>query len=199
MNADYQYNSILIQKNWRGYATRKKMDSERIKDVINSFLEEKKEHISNIEKRIHPKSDMDFKLLYNEFDQWKELQKADLKNFPCNKDKRTQMKSRQGWKQRQQLERNQLDKEIKILRTIDQLKVSYLQNKKDKRKEKTLHRMTQSFHWKSKRVGGSKYLNHTDTSIEVITPDVAFSRYLVQLYKQLCSDEMIGKLKFSFQ
>ena len=57
--------------------------------------------------------------------------------------------------------------------------------------------MTQSFYWKSKRVGSSNHLDHTDTSIEVITPDVAFNRYLVQLYKKLCSDKIIGKLMFS--
>ena len=157
---------------------------------------DKKEHISNVERRIHPKTHMDFKLIHDEFDKWKELQKANLKHSPCDQSNRTKIATEQDMKKRKELEINQLNEEIKILREIDHLKVGYLQDRKDKRKVKTLNKMSRPVYWKSKRSDDASFFNNTidNELIEVITPNVALNRHLVKLYKKLCSDEVMGEL-----
>jgi hypothetical protein len=113
---------IYLQKMMRGFFARKKKreykEAERKKkqDKENAEEEERrKEEIKNkreIERRMHPKTLQDFRLLKNELDQWVNSETARIKSSNLSEEDKSLAL--------QEL----LHKEISLLQTIEKLKIS---------------------------------------------------------------------------
>ena len=115
--------TLYIQCQVRGWFARKlanslrKIRDDKEKELIRRKeelrMEEEKKHKEEIERRMHPKKNQDFEVLYNELEAWRlnETKKIKASNELNEEEKKLAL---------QQL----LNKETKILQQIDRLKIT---------------------------------------------------------------------------
>mmetsp|Transcript_22548 Transcript_22548/g.25369 ORF Transcript_22548/g.25369 Transcript_22548/m.25369 type:complete len:434 (-) Transcript_22548:137-1438(-) len=166
--------ALFIQCHIRGWFARRRAkslkqardDRERmIKDKEQEFRrQEEVKHREEIERRMHPKTFKDFEILYSELESWRltETQKIKESTELSEDEKKYALK---------QL----LHKEVKLLQTIDRLKISANVQNRDEKIKSFLHKMSDAKGWQ-----------RTDGRLtEVHTPFTTRAKELMDLYNGL--------------
>lgn len=126
------------------------------------------EHRRQIERRMHPRTKEDFAVLHKELDAWRlhETQRIKTSGLPTDE-------------LHFQLE-ELLGKEVKLLQTIDRLKITAARENKQSRTKETLEKMASPKHWASSE----------GDVVEVETPFTTRAKELVELYNGLCLTDL---------
>jgi hypothetical protein len=168
--------SIKRRKELKGI--RDENDQKILKRQEELRREEEKKHKAEIERRMHPRTQDDFDILYKELEMWrlKETERIKTSNI-LNPDEKH--------KALEQL----LHKETKLLQTIDRLKITANYQNKDQKIEKFLKSMSNPKKWSIS--DGRK--------TEVHTPFTTRAKELMDLYnglkmKHLSIDERLDVL-----
>ena len=159
-------------------AIRDESDQKILKRQEELRREEEKKHKAEIERRMHPRSQEDFDILYKELEMWrlKETERIKTSNILVDEEKHSAL---------EQL----LNKETKLLQTIDRLKITAFHQNKDQKIEKFLKSMSNPKKW-----------NISDgRKTEVHTPFTTRAKELMDLYnglkmKHLSIDERLDVL-----
>jgi hypothetical protein len=166
--------SLFIQRNVRGWLARRRAAQMReIRDARDRAILEKDEalrrteeenHKREIERRMHPKTKADFELLYNELEMWrlKETERIKTSTVLTDAEKHTAL---------EQL----LNKETKLLQTIDRLKITAHTLNQDERVQKFLGATAKPL--LLKRDNGKM--------CEIIDPFITRAKELMDLYNGL--------------
>jgi len=178
---NYQLEQVVtyLQKRMRGFFARNKKreykEAERKKKEAKEHHEEeerKQEEIKNkseIERRMHPKSSEDFRLLKGELDQWVKNETIRIKFSNLNTDDKTLAL--------QEL----LHKEISLLQTIEKLKISANKENKTEKISKFLASMSADKIW----------IRHDGHPIYVETPLTKTAEKLEEQFKKLNSSTSV--------
>jgi hypothetical protein len=133
-----------------------------MKEAIAREMEEKKNK-NEIERRIHPKSKIDFRLLKQELENWVRSETNRIKNSGlCDEDKTLAL---------QEL----LHKEISLLQTIEKLKISASKENRTEMIQKFLAEMSKDKEWK-------RWDEH---DIFVTTPSTLVAKRLEEMFNNL--------------
>jgi hypothetical protein len=159
-------------------AIRDENDQKILKRQEELRKEEEKKHKAEIERRMEPRSQEDFEILFKELEMWrlKETERIKTSNILNDEDKHKAL---------EQL----LHKETKLLQTIDRLKIKAFHINKDQKIEKFLKSMSNPKKW-----------NISDgRKTEVHTPFTTRAKELMDLYnglkmKHLSIDERLDVL-----
>ena len=138
---------IYLQKMMRGFFARKtcrelrKEKEDEVKQQEQKEEEERKEQEKNnkreIQRRMHPKTNMDFKLLKDELDAWVQSETYRIKNSSLSEEDKTLAL--------QEL----LHKEISLLQSIEKLKISANKENRTEKIAKFLEKMSADKKWKA--------------------------------------------------
>ena len=138
---------IYLQKMMRGFFARKtcrelrKEKEDEVKQQEQKEEEERKEQEKNnkreIQRRMHPKTNMDFKLLKDELDAWVQSETYRIKNSSLSEEDKTLAL--------QEL----LHKEISLLQSIEKLKISANKENRTEKIAKFLEKMSAVKKWKA--------------------------------------------------
>jgi hypothetical protein len=126
------------------------------------------EHRRQIERRMHPRTASDFAVLHSELEAWRLHETQRIKNSALPKDEI-----------HFQLE-ELLGKEVKLLQTIDRLKITATHENKQTRTKETLEKMASPKEWTTSE----------GDLVEVETPFTTRAKELVELYNGLCLHEL---------
>lgn len=144
---------------------------EEFKQVKEKEVKERQgqeEHKRQIERRMHPRTKDDFDVLYKELEAWRLHETQRIKNSGISKDEI-----------HFQLE-ELLGKEVKLLQTIDRLKITAAAENKQQRTKDTLEKMASPKEWASSE----------GDLVEVETPFTTRAKELVELYNGLCLSDL---------
>ena len=122
-----------------------------------------REEEQQIHRRMHPKSAEDFKLLYAELNAWRQHEAARIHTLDLSDDERD--------KQLSML----LSKEVKLLQTIDRLKIRAARE----RKEEAIHRRLEMMQ------SPKEWTTSAGHHVEVVTPYTVRAQELTSLYQAL--------------
>ena len=127
-----------------------------------------------IERRMKPRSKADFKILEDELHAWREYETRRIKarDDLSNKEKHT-------------LLADLLEKEVKLLQTIDRLKIEARKQNKKEKTQKILNIMAAPKTWIRQQTDSTEA-----PEVEVDTPMVTRARELVELYHGLCLKDL---------
>jgi hypothetical protein len=138
---------IYLQKMMRGFFARKtcrelrKEKEDEVKQQEQKEEEERKEQEKNnkreIQRRMHPKTNMDFKLLKDELDAWVQSETIRIKSSNLSEEDKTLAL--------QEL----LHKEISLLQSIEKLKISANKENRTEKIAKFLEKMSADKKWKA--------------------------------------------------
>ena len=163
---------IVIQCHARGYLARKLARRLRHEKIEADLAAENEKQLTiyelerrrkfEIERRMNPKSHEDFTILRKELEAWKAQELMQIRTDPNEDDRHQRMLAL-------------LNKETKLLQTIDRLKIHAASDNRDVRIATMLSEMSQPKDWA---------LKDGDT-LEVHTPFTIRARELMQLYNAL--------------
>lgn len=167
--------TIVIQCYWRGYRARCKAWDMRGQIREQEEMEERKEaeareeaekrHQRELERRMNPRTKKDFEVLYNEVENWRVAEKAKIDDAELPEEERLEALA--------QL----LDKETKLLQTIDNMKTKAGKVTKAVRVEKNLEALAAPKKWQM-----------ADGEVATVhTPFTTRAKELLDLYKGLLS------------
>eukprot|EP00899_Mesostigma_viride_P011761 jgi/Mesvir1/20586/Mv14824-RA.1 len=165
--------TIVIQCHARGWQARKlaaelrerKREGEefRYQEEMRRLEAEEKHRMAEIQRRMRPRTKADFEILYNELEAWRLQETRKIKMAGMDPEKRhAALKAL-------------LDKETKLLQTIDRLKISASKENKEGRVAASLADMSSAKRWEMREGGVA----------EVHTPFTTRAQELTQLYKGL--------------
>jgi len=166
--------TIVLQCHWRKYKARIAAQNKR--DAIAARAtaieakqraeraEQEHKHKAEIERRLHPRTSADFEVLYNELENWR-----------FHETRRIKEGSGFSAEERQQQLAQLLHKEMKLLQTIDRLKLVADKKNKQVRVDKMLQLMADPKKWE---------LRNGEIA-EVHTPFTTRARELMELYNGL--------------
>ena len=135
--------------------------SERAKQVKAD--RKKREEEQQIHRRMHPKSKEDFTLLYAELNAWRQHEAARIHTLDVSDDERETQLSML------------LSKEVKLLQTIDRLKI----RASKERKEEAIHRRLEMMQ------SPKEWTTSAGHHVEVVTPYTVRAQELTSLYQAL--------------
>lgn len=165
--------TCTIQRYWRGYRGRvragllfaNKVEREGFvrEQEIKARQEAEEHRRKEIERRMHPRTAADFDILYSELEAWRLQETRKIKHAGLDKGREQEVL--------QQL----LQKETKLLQTIDRLKINADHENKDVRIQTTLTNMGKP----------KKFELRDGKTVEVHTPFTTRAMELMQLYNGL--------------
>lgn len=154
---------------WRRVRRLRESQAEQLASQIASreaaAKEQEAHHARQIDRRMHPRTAADFKVLLGELEAWRAHETARIKSS-------LQLSA----EQKQQALQELLAKEVALLQTIDRLRITAGKENASARTKDTLEKMASPKEWSSKE--GDK--------IEVDTPFTVRAKELVDLYNGLC-------------
>lgn len=139
-------------------------EAELIRKREAEMLQQEEEHKKQIQRRMHPRTAQDFELLHRELEVWRAHETARIKS------------SGEPEERIQAQLRDLLHKQVKLLQTIDRLKIEAAKENKAIKTQTTLEKMASPKEWTV--TSGEK--------VEVETPFTQRARELVELYSGLC-------------
>jgi hypothetical protein len=126
------------------------------------------QHQKQIQRRMHPRTTTDFDVLHKELEAWRLHETARIKNSNMSDaDKQEELKKL-------------LAKEVKLLQTIDRLRVTASKENKFNVTKSNLEKMASPKEWRSSE----------GDVVEVETPFTTRAKELVELYNGLCLQEL---------
>ena len=166
--------ALVIQRHARGrFARRMAADMRRRKEERAAFMEAEAKRARadaearrevEIRRRMHPRTAADFEILYSELEAWR-VKETEGAIAAAGDDQAARQRALQGL----------LQKETKLLQTIDRLKIAANQENRDRRIARELAEMGQPKTWEMA----------DGTTVDVITPFTTRAQELQQLYHGL--------------
>eukprot|EP01038_Epipyxis_sp_PR26KG_P004955 gene4955-6928_t len=164
---------IMIQRCWRGYMARCLSEQIRIRNVEFAKQVEtqkeldaqisKEERFKDMNRRIHPKTNSDFAVLYNELDSWRREEIKKIQTTITEPEERKVAMSAL------------LENEIKALQSMQKLKVNASKEMKFEKTQQMLEMMAKPQVWQ---------LSHGEVA-QVLTPETQRAKELLDLYNAL--------------
>lgn len=171
---------VIIQRCWRGYMARclaaaqrkKNLDhQEHEEDLLNQTMQlEKEQRNQDMMRRLHPVSNHDFEILYNELDSWRRAEAAKIKA------------STKPGPERVRLMNLLLANETKSLQSIQKLKVSAQKDSYESKTQKLLELMAKPYRWQMS--------NGAVTMVQ--TQATTKANDLLELYQALRNTQLIS-------
>lgn len=166
---------IFIQRCWRGYMARSlayrirqrniDLDEEEKRKKELKIIEDKLKREADMNRRLHPKTNPDFSILFNELDSWRRQEIAKIKATTTIGDERTKALT------------ELLADETKALQSIQNLKIAARKEIYAEKTNKMLERMSEAHRWQ---------LSNGDIAY-VQTPETIRAKELLDLYNALSS------------
>lgn len=164
---------LLIQRYWRGYLARRKawamrrliaeQQEEQMRQAALLEQHAQKERELKLQRRLNPRTTNDFTEMYDELDSWRRMETQKTKVEAADPLSRTQ-----GFV-------DILQKETRVLHTIDKLKAEATRKLAQTKTETMLRKMAESNKWE---------LSH-GTAASVDTPEICRARELANMYHEL--------------
>ncbi|CAM9984480.1 unnamed protein product, partial [Pylaiella littoralis] len=164
--------TVTIQRFWRGFSARSRVWSRREEkwvqeekemDVVAEEERKKtQEREREMQRRMNPCTVQDFEILYNELDQWRDMETKRIKQAEVGDRRKLAL-------------RELLHKETRLLQTIDRLKITAGQEGKERRTRHMLELMSSPKQWE---------MGDGEVS-EINTPWTNRARELQDLYEAL--------------
>ncbi len=147
---------------------REEAELERVQEQARAAQAEAEDHQRQIDRRMHPRTPADFAILHKELEAWRLHETARIKSSGADP---VTIHSQLA---------DLLNKEVKLLQTIDRLKTAAGKENKENRIRETLEKMASPKEWET--FGGDK--------VEVDTPFTTRAREMVELYNGLCLPDL---------
>jgi hypothetical protein len=164
---------IFIQRCWRGYMARFlayrirqrniDLDKQAKEERERRILEDRAKRETDMNRRLHPKTNPDFSILFNELDSWRRDEIAKIKATTTSGEERTKALT------------ELLADETKALQSIQNLKIAARKDLYAEKTHKMLERMSESHRWQ---------LSNGDVAY-VQTPETVRAKELLDLYNAL--------------
>lgn len=171
---------VIIQRCWRGYlarclaATQRKLNADHRKgemEELNATMQlEKEQKNQDMMRRLHPTSDHDFEILYNELDAWRKTEAAKIKASTTPGEERVRLMTLL------------LANETKSLQSIQKLKVAAQKDGHVEKTNKLLELMAKPYKW--------QLSNGTVTTVS--TQATTKANDLLELYRALGNTQLIS-------
>ena len=171
---------VIIQRCWRGCMARALAAAHRIKNLDHQTGEaellattmnlDKEQRNKDMMRRLHPISDHDFEILYNELDAWRKAEAAKIKSSTVPGEERVRLMTLL------------LANETKSLQSIQKLKVSAQKDGYVDKTNKILELMAKPYRW--------QLSNGTVTTVS--TQATTKASELLELYRALGNTEVIS-------
>ena len=164
---------IFIQRCWRGYMARSlayrirqrniDLDKQEKDEKERKILEDRAKRDADMDRRLHPKTNPDFSILFNELDSWRRAEIAKIKATTAIGEERTKALT------------ELLADETKALQSIQNLKIAARKEIYSEKTHKMLERMSEAHRWQ---------LSNGDIAY-VQTPETIRAKELLDLYNAL--------------
>jgi hypothetical protein len=167
---------LILQTAWRGYMSRKKAwarreilarrEVEERERLLAASETEEAENAASFHRKVAPSSMKEFSQLYSELDAWKNAEVAKINSMENLSEE-----------ERVGLLQTLLERQTKVLQTIDRMKSQTIRDSAHKRRETVLRRMAQPKMWE----------NSDGKTTSVHTPSTTRASELLRLYEALCA------------